>query len=276
MGRNGKKMEKNRNKLKQAKVCNIIKQKKIELSNAVDLKNYTKALDIISELMELGCREVDVFYQTAYVYYMMKDYNRAIKWVDNTLKYDSNNILARILLGKLCILEERYDDAMSIYEYILQNFCNEIVNIYIVEIRQIIEPIWKDDQEWIMNNYPQISNMMKRDCEDDKNEKLYNEKNKEIKKADIERVLQEVKNKNISLNEKIKILNKFAGGEYINGNIEYSEIFLLEAFKLDAYNDSILRNLAIVYKEKGDKEKAMLYAGKMIYTDFCLLKYLKE
>lgn len=90
-----------------------------------------------------------------------------------------------------------------------------------------------------------------------------------------EAVLQQIMAKPVSLQEKLRMLNAFASGCYINGDYQAAFDLLSQALQIDAANPDILRNIAYVCAAAGEKEQAMEFASRMPMIDFGLLNSIK-
>ena len=73
----------------------------------------------------------------------------------------------------------------------------------------------------------------------------------------------------------MRLLNSFAGGYYVQGDLETAELLLTEALKLDE-TDGLLRNLAVLLAEKGEQDKAIQAAARMRQADFLLLQAIRD
>ena len=74
----------------------------------------TLAASISAEVYDAGC-----MYEGACAYFMLGDYTRAAQWVQNTLQYAPDHAAARLLLARICILEDRVEDGLAIFEFVL-------------------------------------------------------------------------------------------------------------------------------------------------------------
>ena len=91
-----------------------------QLEQLVIRNREDEALVMAAQLIGAGCREPELMYQTAMVYFQQKDYVRSAEWVDNTLQFAPGHQRAEILLGRLCLMQERTDDALQLFRHILQ------------------------------------------------------------------------------------------------------------------------------------------------------------
>ena len=76
--------------------------------------------------------------------------------------------------------------------------------------------------------------------------------------------------------EKVRLLNSFAGGYYAQGDLDGAEFCLKEALRFDEKDGSLLRNIAVLLAEKGEKDKALQAAAQMQPADFLLLRVIRE
>lgn len=110
------------------------KKKKMEteaLNELIDLKKkmkeqyaaekYVEAIDTMAEIARHKKMDPEIMLMGATCYFMAGDYERATTWTNNTLSYDPQNVGARILLGRLCIIEERWEQGLKILNFVADN-----------------------------------------------------------------------------------------------------------------------------------------------------------
>ncbi|ORU00578.1 hypothetical protein D081_1101 [Anaerovibrio sp. JC8] len=88
-------------------------------------------------------------------------------------------------------------------------------------------------------------------------------------------IIAKVMGSDISLREKIRSLNNFAGGLYMNGDYEGAFALLKKALEIDAHDPFVLKNIAFTCLAMGDKDKAMKFASAMPMMEFGLLRAMK-
>lgn len=93
---------------------------------------------------------------------------------------------------------------------------------------------------------------------------------------DVAGKIQQVMASEVSLQEKIKLLNAFAAGCYQSGDYQAAFDLLNGALQLDAYASDVLKNIAYVCLSAGEREQALEYAAKLPMADFGLLYALKH
>ena len=92
---------------------------------------------------------------------------------------------------------------------------------------------------------------------------------------DTDKIVTDIMSKNISLRDKIRLFNAFAGGCYQAGNYQSAFELLSAALQLDDHDDLVLKNMAYTCMAAGEKEQALEYAAKMTMVDFALLHAVK-
>ncbi len=113
------------------------KEKKEQKKTIVPLENkmkrlladeeYEQALYVGAELIQSGERKASLMYDIAWSYFKTRDYERAAKWVDNTLQQDTSHVEARILLARICMIQNRMKDGIAVYRYLYDN-CYTMLN----------------------------------------------------------------------------------------------------------------------------------------------------
>lgn len=264
---------------------------KAQLIEQIEKESYNEAIMTLATMVQAKSFDADCLYQGAYAYFMLGDYQRATQWVENTLQYDGQNVAARLLLARICILEDRPDEALAIFEFLLKNFSANLDANQREDVRDILDFYGTGEPEKIRQNYPVIADFLglKAPAEEHGQEKNIVEKSvdlpqeetpreavtaaKNVLKAEEE--LQQIRSQEVSIAEKIKLLHTFSAGYFYQKDYAAAKIFLSEALQLDAKDDRTLYNLAILYADMGEKEKAMQFAARMSYVDFALLKDIR-
>lgn len=88
--------------------------------------------------------------------------------------------------------------------------------------------------------------------------------------------IAEIQVQQISLREKVRLLNRFAGAEYLQGRYRQAAEFLTAALELDCGDVPSLRNMAMAQAALGDNDKAQSFAAQLPDTDFVLLKQIRD
>lgn len=122
MGKSAKKIIK-KSQIKKPTAA-MMRQAKEKMQKFIDLEEYDEALTYMADLVKEKIYDAELVYQAAYSYYMICDYERAAQWLENALILDADNTNARLLLARLCILEDRLDDGLDIYEFVVEHYAN--------------------------------------------------------------------------------------------------------------------------------------------------------
>lgn len=155
-----KKMKENREEKRRPEKDKKITELEQQLRRHMEAEEYAEVLDSLAELVQLvKTNEInpEFLYNGAYSYFMLGDYERASRWVENVLSFDAGNIPARILLARICILEDRVDDGLAIFEYVLKNGKNQLTDANREEIEDIVSYYVRRDEDKIRKQYPSIA-----------------------------------------------------------------------------------------------------------------------
>ena len=93
---------------------------------------------------------------------------------------------------------------------------------------------------------------------------------------DVEGTAASIMSKGISLREKVRMLNVFAGACYQNGDYQSAFDLLAAALQLDCGDEATLKNIAYTCLAAGEQEQALEYAAKLPVVDFGLLYALNN
>ena len=252
---------------------------KQKLRQQYDEMSYDDALETVAALIERKCYDPDILYIGAQVYYLQGDYRRAASWVNNTLHFAADHVGARLLLARICLLEDRIDDAMEIYTYVLKNYGTQLSKADKADIQNGVDYTFRTDKEWLQANYPKVAKFLNSRNKTVENMAAAETETREQMKVEdesIETVKEKIKQAPVSVREKIELFNQYAVGYFAAKSYPEAQTMLAEALCLDSRDETSLRNMAILTKCMGDTEKAMQYAGFLPKPDFMLLKILTE
>ncbi len=249
---------------------------KLKLASQINDMSYAAALETLAELIGKKCYEPQVLYQGAQAYFYMGDYERAASWVDNTLHYAPQHVDARLLLAKICLLEDRLDDAMELYTFVLRNYGDSLGMDDLEQIKEGADYAWRTDRQWLADKYPLVANLWEKQTEAEELKKAETPISSEKDMPSTDSIVAQIMGKEVSLQDKIKLFNAFAGSYLIARDYAAAEELLTQALKLDAYHQQTLINMAVLDKIQGNAEKALACAVKLPQTDFRLLKLLMD
>lgn len=339
MGKASKKMVKNHLRNKQAEEHKGIDSLKKEARDLIVAEQYAEVINIMVQAAEKKYYDPDLMYDTAFAYFMLGDYERAANWINNALTYAPDHLMARILLARLCILEERTEDGLAIFDFVLDKWKDALDEPLQEELREILEYYGRNEEEKLRLHYPHIAEFlhvagelelpageetvqaqqqavvrevqgkaeeesplakaqaaiaaMHRMMEqaspadtvaavpemvneadntiDDKEDNSSEADNLE----DIEGVKTNILAKDVSVVEKIQLLNSFAGAYYYKENFSACEVLLTTALSLDAHHEETLRNAVYLSVAQGRQDEALQYASQLKMMDFGLLEHIK-
>ncbi|MBE6105135.1 tetratricopeptide repeat protein [Anaerovibrio lipolyticus] len=116
---------KKKKKVENAAVNELIELKK-KMKAQYQAGEYVEAMDTMAELAERKKMDPEIMYMGASCYFMTGDYERAAKWVSNTLSYDPQNIAARLLLARLCFVQDKPEDGFEILNFVVEQYAGGI------------------------------------------------------------------------------------------------------------------------------------------------------
>ena len=363
MGKASRKMKKKQQQEAAAGLQEEAKTTEQKLFLQIEEEAYSEALDTLVELVQKKSVSPQAMYAGAYAYFMMGDYDRAASWIDNTLRYAPNHVAARILLARLCILQEKADAGLAIFDLLTDKFLPGLSEEERDEIESLAGFYGRNEPEKIKRDYPHLAAFLQigkadHDAEEPvglhdteaesrvtsvgglklpsiskemtangsgtANETPKTQAQQSGKSAlDVLRTLKEkiearthgnegakpsetetaggrendrtapttegagapvearkkideICGGKYTVAEKVRLLNSFAGGYYAQGDPDGAELCLKEALRFDEKDGSLLRNIAVLLAEKGEKDKALQAAAQMQPADFLLLRAIRE
>lgn len=98
----------------------------------------------------------------------------------------------------------------------------------------------------------------------------------ETEKVDVSDTLAKIVAREISLVEKVRLINVFAGVCYQQGDYQSAFDLLSAALEIDGQDAATLKNIAYTCLSAGEQEQAMSFAAKLPVVDFALLYALKQ
>lgn len=136
--------------------------------------------------------------------------------------------------------------------------------------REVIAPVAVQDKEEII---PEIQRV-------EENQPVVKEsgnvQQNEAEKVDVSDTLTKIAAKEISLVEKVRLINVFAGMCYQQGDYQSAFDLLSAALELDGQDAATLKNIAYTCLSAGEQEQAMSFVAKLPVVDFALLYALKQ
>ncbi len=282
-----------------------------QMKEQMEAGDYAEALGSLAELIKDNSYDPDLLYDGAYCYFMVGDYERAVRWVDMVMDLAPYHIPARILLARLCILNEREESALAMSDALLAGSRDMLTEDQAQDLNDILEYYYRCEPERIRSEYPHVAEFVAGCPEENipvfeelpgtaaagRNRAAWEEVAMEepvteeatemppqtapveeapqIAEPDIEGALEAIAAKPLPLKSKIHLYNVFAGGYFYQKSYEAARSFLSEAMKIDPLDEESLRNMAVLCHELGEKEKAQEFAAKLPQADFLLLSALR-
>lgn len=278
MGKKSKNINKHHGSIQGKLLFNDAEALSKKLAHHMKNEEYNLVLECIAELIRNKVYDAEAMYAGAYSYFMLGDYERAAQWIKNTLAFAPDHLKARVLMGHLCLLEDCVEDAMEVYENVLEIGGNELEAKDIEDIYSIgIGYAGQKGGQIDASSYPEIAKLI---GQTGKTDSMIESNSDGIiadmreENEDAETICDKVMMENQPLTYKLKMLNTFAGGYYLSGQLHDAETLLEAALKLDSTNEITLRNMAMVQIGLGCKKKAEKIVAEMRIPDFMLIKMI--
>lgn len=282
MGKRSRKIKRSQQSQKNNEIRQETKIMKAEITELLAKKKYVEVIEELAKMIQAKCYDADTMYAGAFSYFMLGDYQRASAWVNNTLTYDAKNVNARVLLARLCFLENRVTDGLAICNFIMQYYSNNLNDEQQHDLEDLVS-MYIDDDGVDKNIYPYLLTMINDDATIDTTEEaaaspLAKEKaDSKIIALDIAKAkCKEIMQQQLALTDKVKLLNSFAASFYLDKDFASAELLLAEALRIDTKNDATLRNMVMTQLRLGNNKKAQELVVSMTMPNFILLEKLQS
>lgn len=136
--------------------------------------------------------------------------------------------------------------------------------------REVVVPESVQEKEEIAPEIQQVEENQPIEEESDKVQQ------NETEKVDVSDTLAKIAAKDISLVEKVRLINVFAGVCYKQGDYQSAFDLLSAALELDGQDAVTLKNIAYTCLSAGEQEQALSFATKLPEVDFALFYALKQ
>lgn len=120
MGRASKRMKRQQARQQQAAQQVQSRATEQQMQELFTAGKYDKALEALAQLIQAGDIKAEYLYKGAYSYFMLGDMERAAQWVSNTLSYAPEHVDARLLLARICLAQQREDDALALLDFLAE------------------------------------------------------------------------------------------------------------------------------------------------------------
>ncbi len=160
MGKLSRKMAKHQQKNKEGVVNQEINSLKQQMIEQIKEEKYPEAIETMAGLAQCKCIDAEVMYQGAYAYFMIGDYERAGTWINNTLTYAPNHVAVRILLARLCLLEDRIEDGLAVFDFVVEHYVSSLTTAERTEMEEILEYYGRNEADKLQQHYPHIAKFL--------------------------------------------------------------------------------------------------------------------
>lgn len=247
---------------------------KAKMQSLVEEEKYVDAMDVMAEIAQSGNMDADTMYLGAVCYYATGDYGRAAKWINNTLTSEPGHVQACVLLGRLCIAEDRCIDGLRVLENVLG-----AANRLTAAERDGLENdlyYYKYMSSEELADFPKVRAFLGIEAEPADSSALEaGNEGKNSAGAAIDSIIQQIMEKAVCQQEKIKLLNAFAAGCYQKQDYAAARRLLTIALDIDAFDRILLQNMVYVCVADGDVDMAMDFASRVPMIDFGCLAAVK-
>lgn len=285
MGKRSRKIKRSQQSQKNNEIRQETKIMKAEITELLAKKKYVEVIEELAKMIQAKCYDADTMYAGAFSYFMLGDYKRASDWVNNTLTYDPQNINVRILLARLCFLEDKVNDGLAVCNFVMQYYNNKLNTEQRNDIEDLVS-MYIDDDNVNKAKYPYLLALIDNVADEiDTAEEtataapLAKEEavDSKILALDIAKAkCQEIMQQQLALTDKVKLLNSFAASFYLDKDFASAELLLAEALRIDTKNDATLRNMAMTQLRLGNNKKAQELVVSMTMPNFILLEKLQS
>lgn len=281
MGKRSRKLKRSQQSQKNNEIRQETKIMKAEITELLAKEKYVEVIEELARMIQAKCYDADTMYAGAFSYFMLGDYKRASDWVNNTLTYDPQNINVRILLARLCFLEDRVNDGLAVCNFVMQYYSNNLNDEQQHDLEDLVS-MYIDDDGVDKTIYPYLLTMINDDATIDTTEEaaaspLVKEADSKIMALDIAKAkCQEIMQQQLALTDKVKLFNSFAASFYLDKDFASAELLLAEALRIDTKNDATLRNMVMTQLRLGNIAKAKKFATEMTMADFILLEMIAK
>lgn len=285
MGKRSRKIKRSQQSQKNNEIRQETKIMKAEITELLAKEKYVEVIEELAKMIQAKYYDADTMYAGAFSYFMLGDYKRASDWVNNTLTYDPQNINVRILLARVCFLEDKVNDGLAVCNFVMQYYNNKLNTEQRNDIEDLVS-MYIDDDNVNKSKYPYLLALIDNVADEiDTAEEtataapLAKEEavDSKILALDIAKAkCQEIMQQQLALTDKVKLLNSFAASFYLDKDFASAELLLAEALRIDTKNDATLRNMIMTQLALGNKEKAKGFVAEMVIPDFVLLDNIKR
>lgn len=297
------------NKRRQQQAAQAGQQASQELRKVLDALyekgEYVDVINTLAEIVQAKQQTAEDLYKGAYSYFMIGDYTRAAGLVTTVLDAAPDHVAARILLARICILEDRIDDGLAIFDFIFEHYENNLTEEQREDSEDILDYYGRAEGDRLAKDFPHVAKFLGIEGVEAPaaapapaavpapavqaapvasepvpapapaaaSAQTAAPADMSVAEGERDSVFA---NKKLPLRKKVRLLNVFAGAHFAAGEHEAATVLLSAALDIDAADPETLRNLAVLAKCMGESDKALAIVAKLPQTDFLLLDYLRR
>ena len=163
MSRARRKMMKNRRRAaaveekKKEKVLDATAEEQQELQQLFENEQYADYINRLAEVIQEGHYDARIIYQGAYSYFMLGDYMRAANMINDVLTLMPDHVAARILLSRICLLDDRTDDGLAIIDFVLEHYQHRLSEEQRSDFKDLLDYYADTEAEHILTDFPHLA-----------------------------------------------------------------------------------------------------------------------
>lgn len=119
--------------------------------------DYADVINMLAKIVESGQQTPEDLYRGAFSYFMVGDYARAAGMVSTVLSLAPENVDARILLARLCLLEDRAEDALAIFDFLFEHVASGFTAEQREQLEDLLAYYLENERKQICRDFPHIA-----------------------------------------------------------------------------------------------------------------------
>lgn len=157
MGKMNRKMTKRQQRREGAEARQDAALLRRQLATCFEQGDYADVINVLAKVVERGQQTAEDLYRGAFSYFMIGDYTRAAGMVSTVLSLAPENIDARILLARLCLLEDRAEDALAIFDFLFEHVTGGFTAEQSDQLEDLLAYYLENEREQICRDFPHIA-----------------------------------------------------------------------------------------------------------------------
>lgn len=119
--------------------------------------DYADVINMLAKIVESGQQTPEDLYRGAFSYFMVGDYARAAGMISTVLSLAPENVDARILLARLCLLEDRAEDALAIFDFLFEHVASGFTAEQRDQLEDLLAYYLENERKQICRDFPHIA-----------------------------------------------------------------------------------------------------------------------